>query len=264
MTATFRMAGREIARVGFGAMRLRASASDYRAAIPVLRRAVELGVDHIDTAAYYGPGTANRAIRAALYPYPESLLIATKVGWTLEGGRLRPAGTPEDLVAGVDANLRTLGVDSLDLVNLRLDDTAHADLRTLERPIETLCRLQRDGKIRHIGISNASTAQVRYACTLTPIAQVQNLYNLGNIGDDELIRELAESGIAYVPFCPLLSVPPSAEARIAADMRETGLPRSAVILGRMLAEHPNLLVIPGTGSVSHLEENVRAREFPGV
>ncbi|GAA3140300.1 oxidoreductase [Nonomuraea roseoviolacea] len=258
-----------VARIGYGAMKLtgwpRGERPGRETALAVLRRAVELGVNHIDTSHYYSRDgvAANELIREALSPYPDDLVIVTKVGALVEGADLaRPAAektglTPDGLRRGVEANLRSLGVDRLDVVNLRMGDLDR-DQAPLAGPLETLLALREEGLIRHLGVSNVTAAEFEQARTIAPIACVQNLYNLARRDDDPLVDACAEAGIAYVPFFPVGGFQPLTAARLDAVAARHGATVPQVALAWLLARSPNILLISGTGSLAHLEENVAA------
>ncbi|GII51743.1 oxidoreductase [Planotetraspora thailandica] len=234
-------------------------------ALTVLRRAVELGVNHIDTSHYYSRDgvAANELIREALHPYPDDLVIVTKVGALVEGSDIAlPAEqktglTPANLRRGVEANLRSLGVDRLDVVNLRMGDLGPG-AAPLSGPLETLLALREEGLIRHLGISNVSAAEFAEARKIAPIACVQNLYNLAQRDDDPLVDACAEAGIAYVPFFPVGGFQPLAAERLEAVAARHGATAPQVALAWLLARSPNILLIPGTSSPAHLEENIAA------
>ncbi|MEU8171510.1 aldo/keto reductase family oxidoreductase [Microbispora hainanensis] len=251
-----------VTRFGYGAMQLAGPGvmgppADPDGALAVLREAVDLGITHIDTAAVYGPRVTNQLIREALHPYPESLHIATKVGATRdENGGWPPARRPADLRRAVHDNLETLGLDVLDLVNLRLGDARGPQPGSLAEPFETLAELQRQGLIRHLGVSNATHEQVTEARTIAPIVCVQNMYNLAHRHDDELIDELADEGIAYVPFFPLGGFSPLQSSALSAVAARLGATPMSVALAWLLRRSPNILLIAGTSSVTHLRENV--------
>ncbi|GAA5165561.1 aldo/keto reductase family oxidoreductase [Amycolatopsis dongchuanensis] len=231
--------------------------ADHDGALAVLRKAVELGITHIDTAAAYGPRITNELIREALHPYPEPLLIATKVGADRdEQGGWPPARQPADLRRSVHENLETLGVERLDLVNLRLGDAQGPRPGSLAEALGTLVELQQQGLIRHLGVSNATREQVAEALTIAPIVCVQNLYNLAYRHDDALIDELAGKGIAYVPFFPLGGFSPLQSSALSAVASRLGTTPLSVALAWLLHRSPNILLIPGTSSVAHLTENV--------
>ncbi|MEV5552885.1 oxidoreductase [Nonomuraea wenchangensis] len=261
-----------VARIGYGAMKLtgwpRGERPSRDTALAILRRAVELGVNHIDTSYYYARDgvAANELIREALHPYPDDLVIVTKVGALVEGSDLAlPAAentglTPGNLRRAVEANLRSLGVDRLDVVNLRMGDLDRAGT-PLTAPLETLLALREEGLIRHLGVSNVTAAEFAEAREIAPIACVQNLYNLAQRDDDALVDACAEAGIAYVPFFPVGGFQPITAARLDAVAARHGVSAPQVALAWLLARSPNILPIPGTGSLGHLEENVAAGEL---
>ncbi|WP_199422480.1 oxidoreductase [Actinotalea solisilvae] len=258
---TWALGDLDVTRVGYGAMQLAGPGvlgppADPDAALAVLREAVALGVTHIDTSGAYGPGVTNRLIREALYPY-ERVTVATKVGAVRDAqGGWPPARTPDDLRRQVDANLQTLGVDVLDLVYLRLGDAMGAASEPVTEAMETLADLQRQGVIRHLGVSNALPEQVAEARAVAPIVCVQNLYNLAVRHDDTLVDELARDGIAFVPFFPLGGFSPLQSDALSAVAARLGATPMAVALAWLLQRSPNILLIPGTSSVAHLRENV--------
>jgi pyridoxine 4-dehydrogenase len=255
-------------RMGYGAMQLTGPKiygppKDRDAAIAVLRAAIAAGVNHIDTSDFYGPHVTNQIIREALHPYPEGLTIVTKVGARREpDASWHPAASPDELVSAVHDNLRNLGVDALDVVNMRLWGNGHGPAEgSVEEPFTVLAKLQQQGLIRHLGISNATAAQVRQAETIVPIVCVQNLYNLAQRSDDPLVDELAAKGVAYVPFFPLGGFSPlqsSTLSEVAAELNATPL---QVALAWLLHRSPNILLIPGTSSVEHLQENLAAADL---
>ncbi len=251
-----------VTRFGYGAMQLAGPGvmgppADHEGALAVLREVVDLGVTHIDTADAYGPRVTNQLIREALHPYPESLHIVTKVGAIRdEHGGWPPARRPEDLRRAVHENLETLGLEVLDLVNLRLGDAQGPQPGSLAEPFETLVELQRQGLIRHLGVSNATPEQVAEAQAIAPIVCVQNMYNLAYRQDDALIDELAEQGVAYVPFFPLGGFTPLQSAALTAAAARLDATPMSVALAWLLQRSPNILLIPGTSSVTHLRENV--------
>ena len=267
-TDTFPLAGRTVRRMGYGAMQLAGPGvfgppKDRDACLAVLREAVACGVNHIDTSDFYGPHVTNQIIREALYPYPERLLLVTKVG-AVRGADASwlPAQEPDDLERAVHDNLRNLGLDRLDVVNMRILGATHAPSEgSIARQVSTLAGLQRQGLIRHIGLSNVTAAQVAEARGIAPIVCVQNHYNLVHRQDDALVDELAREGIAYVPFFPLGGFSPiqSGElSRIAAALNATPM---QVALAWLLHRSPNILLIPGTSSVKHLHENLQAAKL---
>ena len=251
-----------VTRLGYGAMQLAGPGvigppADRDGALAVLREVVDLGITHIDTADAYGPHVTNQLIREALHPYPESLHIVTKVGAIRDQqGGWPPAREPDDVRRAVDDNLKTLGLEMLDLVNLRLGNAVGPQPGSLAEPFETLVELQRQGLIRHLGVSNATAEQIAEAQSIAPIVCVQNMYTLAYRQDDELIDMLAEQGIAYVPFFPLGGFSPlqsSALSTVASRLDATPM---SVALAWLLQRSPNMLLIPGTSSAAHLRENV--------
>ncbi|SEF56129.1 Predicted oxidoreductase [Nonomuraea solani] len=258
-----------VARIGYGTMKLTGwpmgDPPSRETALAILRRAVELGVNHLDTSHYYARDgvAANELIREALHPYPDDLVIVTKVGALVEASDLAlPAAektglTPDNLRRGVEANLRTLGVDRLDVVNLRMGDLGHG-ATSLAAPLEALLALREEGLIRHLGVSNVSAAEFDEARKVAPIACVQNLYNLTQRDDDPLVDACAAAGIAYVPFFPVGGFQPITAERLEAVAARHGASVPQVALAWLLARSPNILLIPGTGSLAHLEENIAA------
>lgn len=260
---TFELAdGLAVTRFGYGAMQLAGPnvmgpPADRDEAVRVLREVVELGITHIDTADVYGPNVANQLIREALHPYDDSVHIVTKVGSErdAEGGWPK-ARAPQQIRDGIRSNLDNLGLDVLDLVNMRVGSPMGPEEGSLEEPFSTLVELQEQGLIRHLGVSNVTPAQVAQARAIAPIVCVQNVYNLANRGDDELIDSLAADGIAYVPFFPLGGFSPlQSDALSAVAARREATPM-ALALAWLLRRSPNILLIPGTSKVAHLRENV--------
>jgi pyridoxine 4-dehydrogenase len=261
---TFTMAEElTVTRMGYGAMQLAGPGvfgppKDRDAAIAVLREAVELGITHIDTSDYYGPYVTNEIIREALHPYPDELHIVTKVGAlrNAEGGWPH-ARSPEQLRQAVHDNLDRLGLDALDVVNLRVGGFDSPEEGSIAEPLSALAQLQQEGLIKHLGVSTVSAEQVAEAQSIAPIACVQNFYNLAHRADDELIDSLAAEGIAYVPYFPLGGFTPlqsgTLEA-VAARLKDTPM---AVALAWLLQRSENILLIPGTSSVTHLRENIK-------
>ncbi|MGW2150487.1 aldo/keto reductase family oxidoreductase [Nonomuraea bangladeshensis] len=251
-----------VTRFGYGAMQLAGPGvmgppADRDGALAVLREVVDLGITHIDTADAYGPRVTNELIREALHPYPGTLHIVTKVGATRdEQGGWPPARRPEDLRLAVRHNLDNLGLETLDVVNLRLGDAQGPRPGSIAEPFETLVELQRQGLIRHLGVSNATADQVAEARSIAPIVCVQNMYNLAHRQDDELIDELAGQGIAYVPFFPLGGFSPLQSSALTAVAGRLDATPMSVALAWLLHRSPNILLIPGTSSVAHLRENV--------
>jgi pyridoxine 4-dehydrogenase len=264
----FPLGDRAVNRMGYGAMQLAGPGvfgppRDRGAAIAVLREAVASGVDHIDTSDFYGPHVTNQLIREALHPYPDGLTIVTKVG-AVRGADASwiPAIAPADLVRAVHDNLRNLGVDVLDVVNLRLMGRVHGPGEgSLEEPFAALVELQKQGLIRHLGLSNVTSAQVAEARGLAEVVCVQNHYNLVHRENDALIDELMGSGIAYVPFFPLGGFTPLQSSTLTEVAGGLGATPMQVALAWLLKRAPNLLLIPGTSSLGHLRENLGAAEL---
>jgi aryl-alcohol dehydrogenase-like predicted oxidoreductase len=230
--------------------------ADHDGALAVLHEAVELGITHIDTSSAYGPRVTNELIREALQPYPDSLHIVTKVGATRDQqGGWPPARDPESVRRSVHENLETLGVETLEVVNLRLGNAQGPQPGSLAEPFETLVELQQQGLIRHLGISNATAGQITEAQSIAPIVCVQNLYNLAYRHDDHLIDTLAERGIAYVPFFPLGGFSPLQSSALTAVASRLDTTPMSVALAWLLQRSPNILLIPGTSSTAHLREN---------
>lgn len=259
---TWTLGDATVTRFGYGAMQLAGPGvmgppADPVGALSVLREAVDRGVTHIDTSHAYGPGVTNELVREALRPYPDTLLIATKVGADRdEQGGWPPARRPEDVRRQVHENLRTLGVDALDLVNMRMGDAQGPRDGSLAPAFETLVELQRNGLIRHLGVSNVTAAQVAEAQSIAPIVCVQNMYNLADRQDDELVDRLAADGIAYVPFFPLGGFTRLQSEALSAVAARVGATPMAVSLAWLLQRSPNILLIPGTSSTVHLRENI--------
>ncbi|WP_042414825.1 aldo/keto reductase family oxidoreductase [Streptacidiphilus anmyonensis] len=256
-----------VTRFGYGAMQLAGPwvmgpPADREGALAVLREAVGLGITHIDTADAYGPHITNQLIREALHPYSDSLHIVTKVGATRDAeGGWPPARKPEELRRAVTENLENLGLDTLDVVNLRLGDAQGPVPGSLAEAFETLVELQQQGLIRHLGVSNATTAQVAEARSIAPIVCVQNMYNLAHRHDDDLIDELAEQAIAYVPFFPLGGFSPLQSSALTAVAARLDATPMSVALTWLLQRSPNILLIPGTSSAAHLRENAAGAEL---
>ena len=255
-------------RIGYGAMQLAGPGvwgppRDPDAAVAVLREAVAAGVNHIDTSDYYGPHVTNQIIRQALHPYPAGLVIVTKLGGRRPPDKSwQPANSPQDLVDGVHDNLRNLGLDALDIVNYRVMGSGLATGEgSVAEQVTALADLQRKGLIRHIGLSNATAAQVTEAQTITDIVCVQNNYNLAHRHDDALIDDLARQNIAYVPFFPLGGFTPLQSSTLSDVAGRLGVTPMQVALAWLLHRSPNILLIPGTSSVAHLRENLAAGEL---
>jgi aryl-alcohol dehydrogenase-like predicted oxidoreductase len=227
--------------------------------VAVLRAAVAAGVNHIDTSDFYGPHVTNQIIRQALHPYPEGLVIVTKVGARRGEDKSWPhALARQELIDGVHDNLRNLGLDALDVVNLRVGGMMGPTDGSIEEPFTVLAELKNEGLIRHLGVSNVSPAQVAEARTIAEIVCVQNFYNVAQRGDDALIDDLAGQGIAYVPFFPLGGFSPLQSGILDRVAGELGATPMQVALAWLLHRSPNLLLIPGTSSVGHLNENLQA------
>jgi pyridoxine 4-dehydrogenase len=251
-------------RMGYGAMQLAGPQvwgppRDLDGAIAVLREAVDAGVNHIDTSDYYGPHVTNQIIKRALHPYPDTLVIVTKVGARrLEDKSWVHALSGQQLIDGVHDNLRNLGFDTLPVVNLRVGAVMGPSEGSIEEPLTALAELKRQGLVRHIGLSNISPAQLAEAQKITEIVCVQNLYNVAQRNDDDFIHDLAKQGIAYVPFFPLGGFTPLQSSKLdaaAASLQSTPM---QVALAWLLQRSPNILLIPGTSSVKHLRENLEA------
>jgi aryl-alcohol dehydrogenase-like predicted oxidoreductase len=265
---TFTLGNRAVNRIGYGAMQLAGPGvfgppKDRDAALAVLREAVASGVNHIDTSDYYGPHITNQLIREALHPYPNNLVIVTKVG-AVRGNDAswNPAIQPADLEHAVHDNLRNLGLETLDVVNLRLMGDGHGPAEgSLERPFNALASLQRQGLVRHLGISNVTRAQVEQARGIAEVVCVQNQYNLAHRHDEALLDELAHLGIAYVPFFPLGGFTPLQSSTLTDVATQLSATPMQVALAWLLQRAPNLLLIPGTSSVGHLRENLAAAEL---
>ncbi|KXG85946.1 aldo/keto reductase family oxidoreductase [Agrobacterium bohemicum] len=265
---SFKLGDHTVKRLGYGAMQLAGPGvfgppKDHDGAVAVLRAAIEAGVNHIDTSDFYGPHITNQLIREALHPYADDLVIVTKIGakrgedksWNL-------ASSPEELTNAVHDNLRNLGLDVMDVVNLRIMFDVHGPAEGSIEPLLTpLAELQRQGLVRHIGLSNVTAAQVEEGRKIADIVCVQNMYNLAHRQDDALIDGLAKDGIAYVPFFPLGGFSPlqsSTLSDVAARLEATPM---QVALAWLLRRSPNLLLIPGTSSVAHLHENLKAADL---
>ena len=264
----YKLGNRNVKRMGYGAMQLAGPGvfgppKDRNAALAVLREAVASGVDHIDTSDFYGPHVTNEIIREALKPYPDDLVIVTKISAKRgSDGSWLPAFSREELTQAVHDNLRNLGLDVLDVVNLRSMLGIHGPVEgSLEAPLTVLADLQRQGLVRHIGLSNVTAKQIADGRKICEIVCVQNAYNLAHRADDALIDELARAGTAYVPFFPLGGFTPlqsSTLSEVAARLAATPLQTA---LAWLLHRAPNILLIPGTGSVAHLRENLAAAEL---
>jgi aryl-alcohol dehydrogenase-like predicted oxidoreductase len=251
-----------LTRVGYGAMQLAGPGvfgppKDRDAAVAVLREAVELGITHIDTSDYYGPHVTNQIIKEALHPYPDDLRIVTKLGATRDAeGGWPHARSPQQLREGLLDNLQNLGLDAMDVVNLRVGGFQDAEPGSIEEPFTALAEMQREGLIRHLGLSTVSAEQVAEARAIAPVVCVQNFYNVANRRDDELIDSLAADGIAFVPYFPLGGFNPLESGALEAVAARHGATPMGVALAWLLGRSPNVLLIPGTSSVAHLHENV--------
>jgi aryl-alcohol dehydrogenase-like predicted oxidoreductase len=266
-TFTFPGTGVTVQRMGYGAMQLAGPhvwgpPRDREQAIAVLREAVEAGVDHIDTSDFYGPHVTNQIIREALHPYRDGLTIVTKVGARRgEDSSWIPALSREELISAVEDNLRNLGLDVLDVVNLRVGGMAAPTEGSIEAQYTVMAELQEQGKIKHLGVSNFSAAQIAEARKVAPFVCVQNFYNVANRGDDGLIGDLAGQGIAYVPFFPLGGFTPLQAAELDTAAASLHVTPMQVALAWLLQRSPNVLLIPGTSSLVHLRENLAAAEL---
>lgn len=267
-SGTFALGDRTVKRLGYGAMqlvgpRVFGPPKDHDAALAVLREAVASGVNHIDTSDFYGPHVTNRLIREALAPYPDDLVIVTKIGARRgEDASWIPAFSPGALTQAVHDNLRNLGLNVLDVVNLRIMFDVHGPAEgSIETPLTVLAGLQRQDLVRHIGLSNVTPAQVAEGRRICEIVCVQNQYNLAYRADDALIDDLARDGIAYVPFFPLGGFEPLQSSILSDVARRLGVTPIQVALAWLLRRSPNILLIPGTSSVAHLRENLAAAEL---
>ena len=265
---SFPLGGHTVKRLGYGAMQLAGPGvfgppRDRDAALAVLREAVAAGVNHIDTSDFYGPHVTNQLIREALHPYPDDLVIVTKIGARRgEDASWNPAFSAAELTQAVHDNLRNLGVEALDVVNLRSMFSAHGPAEgSLEAPLTVLADLQRQGLVRHIGLSNVTATQVAEGRGVADIVCVQNHYNLAHREDDMLIDALAAEGTAYVPFFPLGGFTPLQSTVLSDVAARLGATPMQVALAWLLRRAPNILLIPGTSSVQHLRENLAAAEL---
>jgi pyridoxine 4-dehydrogenase len=249
-------------RVGYGAMQLAGPhvfgpPADHDGAVAVLREVVRLGINHIDTSDFYGPHVTNQLIKEALHPYPERLRIVTKVGARRDAeGNWPIALAPDELRRAVRDNLNNLGLDALDVVNLRVGGLVAPEPGSIEEPFRVLVEMQREGLIKHLGISNVSADQVAEAQSIAPVVCVQNFYNIANRQDDSLIDSLAKQGVGYVPFFPLGGFTPLQSDTLSSVAGRLDSTPMAVALAWLLQRSPNILLIPGTSSLEHLRENV--------
>ncbi|WP_037857643.1 aldo/keto reductase family oxidoreductase [Streptomyces sp. NRRL S-340] len=259
---TWTLGDSSVTRFGYGAMQLAGPwvmgpPADHDGALAVLREAVGLGITHIDTSDAYGPRITNELIREALHPYPDPLFIATKVGATRDAqGGWPTARRPEDLRRQIHENLESLGVESLDLVNMRMGDAQGPRPGSIAEAFETLVGLRQEGLIRHLGVSNVTGEQVAEARSIAPIVCVQNMYNLAHRHDDDLIDQLAADGIAYVPFFPLGGFTPLQSEALSQVANRLGATPMSIALAWLVRRSPNILLIPGTSSTAHLRENI--------
>jgi len=265
---TFRLGDRHVNRMGYGAMQLSGPGifgppKDHDQAIAVLREAIASGANHIDTSDYYGPHITNRIIREALSPYPGDLVLVTKLGARRgEDASWLPWNKPDELAQGLRDNLRNLGVEAMEVVNLRIMGDGHGPSEgSIGNQVKAMAELQRQGLVRHIGLSNVTRRQIEEAQAIAPVVCVQNHYNLVHREDDELIDWLAGQGIAYVPFFPLGGFSPLQSDDLAAISAELDATPMQVALAWLLQRSPNILLIPGTSSVAHLRENLAAAEL---
>ena len=268
MSTTYQLGDRTVRRLGYGAMQLAGPGvfgppRDREAALAVLRDAVALGVNHIDTSDFYGPHVTNQLIREALHPYPDDLVIVTKVSARRDAqGAWLPATSPKELREAVYDNLRNLGLDVLEVVNFRSMLDVHGPAEgSLEEQVTTLAELREEGLIKHVGLSNVTMKQVEDARRIVPIACVQNMYNLAHRNDDALIDALARDGIPYVPFFPLGGFSPLQSDALSAVAAELGATPMQVAIAWLLQRSPNILLIPGTSSSAHLRENLKAADL---
>jgi aryl-alcohol dehydrogenase-like predicted oxidoreductase len=267
-SGTFLLGDRTVKRLGYGAMQLAGPGvfgppRDHDAALAVLREAVAQGVDHIDTSDFYGPHVTNQIIREALAPYSDDLVIVTKIGARRGAdGSWLPAFSPEALTEAVHDNLRNLGLDALDVVNLRIMFDTHGPAEgSIAAPLAVLAELQQQGLVRHIGLSNVTPKQIAEGSRIAKIVCVQNQYNLAHRSDDALIDDLARDGIAYAPFFPLGGFTPLQSSTLSEVAARLGAAPMQVALAWLLRRAPNILLIPGTASVAHLRENLAAAEL---
>ncbi|SDR24761.1 Predicted oxidoreductase [Paraburkholderia fungorum] len=265
---TFKLAGHTVRRMGYGAMQLAGPGvfgppKNRDAALAVLREAVAAGVNHIDTSDFYGPHITNQLIREALHPYPDDLVIVTKVG-AVRGsdGAWLPALEPQDIERGVHDNLRNLGLDAMEIVNMRCMGDVHAPSEgSIEKQVTALAELQQRGLVKHIGLSNVTATQIAEARRIVDVVCVQNHYNLVHREDDALIDDLAGKGIAYVPFFPLGGFTPIQSSALSDLAQTLDATPMQVALAWLLHRAPNILLIPGTSSTGHLHENLKAAEL---
>ncbi len=265
--ATYKLGDRAVNRMGYGAMQLAGPGvfgppKDRGLAIAVLREAIASGVNHIDTSDYYGPYVTNQLIREALHPYPDDLVIVTKVGaFRGDDASWNPAHAPADLIKAVHDNLRNLGLEQLAVVNLRVGGLQGPTEESVAEGVATLAELQRQGLIRHLGLSNVSLAQVEEAERIAPVVCVQNMFNVARRADDPLVDQLAAKGIAYAPFFPLGGFFPLQSEILSKVAARLGATPMQAALAWLLQRSPNMLLIPGTASLEHLRENLAAADL---
>jgi pyridoxine 4-dehydrogenase len=263
----FKLGDRTVGRMGYGAMQLAGPGvfgppKDRDAAIAVLREAVASGVNHIDTSDFYGPHVTNQLIREALHPYPDDLVIVSKLGARRGAdASWNPALSPADLTSGLHDNLRNLGIERLEVVNLRVGGIHGPNEASIEEQFTTLAELQRQGLVHHLGLSNVTAAQVEQASAIAPVVCVQNAYNIVHRADDALIDLLAQKAIAYVPFFPLGGFAPLQSEALSTIAKQLGATPMQVALAWLLHRAPNILLIPGTSSLEHLRENLKVAEI---
>jgi pyridoxine 4-dehydrogenase len=264
-SGTFKLGDHSVKRLGYGAMQLAGPGvfgppKDHAAALAVLREAIASGVDHIDTSDFYGPHVTNQIIREALHPYSDDLVIVTKVGARRGADKSWiPAFSPEELTRAIHDNLRHLGLDVIDVVNLRcMFNPHHPAEGSIEAQLSVLADLQRKGLVRHIGLSHVTSTQIAEGRKICKIVCVQNYYNLAHRADDDLIDQLARDGIAYVPYFPLGGFTPLQSSTLSDVAQRLGATPMQVALAWLLHRSPNILLIPGTSSVAHLRENLAA------
>ncbi|MBS1204709.1 MAG: oxidoreductase [Proteobacteria bacterium] len=267
-TLTYRLGDRQVGRLGYGAMQLAGPGvfgppADEAKALAVLRDAIAAGVNHIDTSDFYGPHVTNKLIKQALHPYPDDLCIVTKVGARRDDkANWLPAFSAEELTCAVEDNLRHLALDTMEVVNLRSMFGVHEpEEGSLEAPLEALIKLKERGLIRHIGLSNVTAKQVADAQKMTPIVCVQNLYNVANRHDDALVDSLNAQGIAFVPFFPLGGFTPLQSGELNEVAQSLNVTPMQVALAWLLQRSPNILLIPGTSSQQHLQENMASADL---
>ena len=265
VAGTFRLGDRSVRRMGYGAMQLAGPGvfgppRDRGEAVAVLRAAVDAGVNHIDTSDFYGPHVTNEIIREALHPYPDDLVIVTKVGAKRgDDGSWNPAQSPAELRSAVEDNLRNLGLDAMAVVNFRSMGDGHGPAEgSIAEQVGALARMREEGLIRHVGVSTVTPTQLNEAQGIVPVVCVQNQYNLAHREDDAMVDDLAQQGIAYVPYFPLGGFSPLQSAALDRVAGELGATPMQVALAWLLARSPNLLLIPGTSSRGHLAENLAA------